>query len=235
MPQAGNSAHSLPLPPLDTQLPKWYHSIHELPLNKFAECSYNQNLHALTIQGNPSADDLQAAWVSIMAEYSEAIGDNEFTLKLRLFQETETLRINYEALMHLIETIEGVTGAGEAVLWSEPCRDIVGSINKALRTSFRFPPDDAEQFSADIKRCRARSAGLKIGLELKMQAYDAIQSKEAVEGGPIKRGYFESILISLSDHAGFEVRDSITVYVFCERIKKLNAHNEAMDKLNKRK
>jgi hypothetical protein len=46
------------------------------------------------------------------------------------------------------------------------------------------------------------------------------------------RAYFESILITLSDHAGYHIKDDITVYEFGERIRRLNHYIKKLNDNN---
>jgi hypothetical protein len=67
---------------------KYYTHITELPLSKYIECAVGDkpNLAALIIEGMPTEGELLTAWAEIRSQYSDAMGDQEHKVYLKLFK-----------------------------------------------------------------------------------------------------------------------------------------------------
>jgi hypothetical protein len=210
--------------PVDMDHPsgKWYQHITDLPLRNFIECSIGENYQALVIFGSPSEYDLLLAWSNIQQEYADAMGDNEHRLYITLFKEVTLLKVTLQTIHYLIEILQEV--------YYEP---YTLELNKLLHTNFKFDPSDKQKYHETLKRCYNRSKGIKIDLELKLVQFKAIEKKNQETGKKPTKEYYQSILITLSDHAKFPVQDSITVYEFCDRVRRLNKYCEQVDKMKR--
>lgn len=204
-----------------TQSAKWYRHITELPLNRFIDCLVDGNIYALVITGKPSDEELMDAWVDIQAEYAHAVGTNEYRLYVGLLREVLILGAAMAQIDCFISLMEE---------FYHP--EILSRLNKLLRTSFTLDPSDNEKYKATVKRFRMRSKGVKIDLDLKEIQLEGMKKK--MEGSATKpdRAYFHSVLVTLSDHAKYHITDSLTVFEYCERLRRYTNFCEKV-KLNK--
>jgi hypothetical protein len=194
---------------------KWYQHITQIPLSKFIDVAVDDNYAALVITGYPAIEELQLAWSQISGEYADAIGDNEHRMYVSLFRDVTLLTVNLKTINYLVEILERV--------YHEPFAE---QLNKLLSTNFQFDHTDPEKYFAQLKNCLMRSKALKINLDLKEMQLKAIREKHQAPGQKLTREYFQSILITLSDHVQYPVTDGISVYEFCDRIKRFNKHCE---------
>lgn len=206
--------------PTDTDQPsgKWYQHITELPLRNFIDCIVNGNYHALVIAGNPSEHELLLAWSNIQQEYADVMGNHEHRFYITLFKEVTLLKVTYQTIHYLIDILK--------LVYYEP---YTIELNKLLRTTFKFDHTDAKKYHDTLNRCYNRSKGIKIDLELKLVQFKAIEKKNQETGTKPTKEYFQSILITLSDHAKYPVTDSITVYEYGERVCRFIKYREQLE------
>lgn len=206
--------------PTESQSPRLYHSINQLPLSKFIECDVDKNLSALIISGFPSQVELQIAWAEIQGEYADAMGDHEHSLYIRLQRDITFLEITIQQIEILVECLHQI--------YYEP---FLVKLNGLLFTSFKLDPSNPEEYHKILKGCLNRSKGVKLDLDLKRIEFEAIQEKN--KNNKTSREYYQSILITISDYAQYQVHDNITVYEFCERVKRYNHYCKEQEKKKK--
>jgi hypothetical protein len=206
---------------VDTRSSRLYRSIAQLPLNKFIDVVVDSNLYALVISGSPSVVDLEQAWAEVKGEYLDAVGDHESKLYWSLFREINILTITLNQIKLLVEMLEQV--------YYPPFAE---KLNRLLHTAFAFDPNNEEEYIRLLKGCINRSKAYKIDLDLKTIHMQSIDEKRQ-SGGSYSREYFQSVLITISDHAKYPVSDTISVYEFCERMRRYNHYCEQMNKRNK--
>lgn len=187
-------------------LSSWYRTIHQLPLCKFIECAVDGNLAALITSGLPSEDQLLLAWAGIYEQYADVMGDNDHKRLTTLFKEITTLSIEYRQIHCLIE-----------VLTNHRYPPFERRLNMLLYTNFKF----AENRQKELDTCRRLSKSILVKVDLKTAQQEALKLKLSTGNKPT-REYFFTWLINLSDHAGYQVTDTITVFEFCERVKRYN-------------
>jgi len=204
----GNSAtHSSPTPK-DTQSHKWYQSIVDLPLNRFIDCACNNNLSALIISGFPDPEQLTIAWAEINEQYSEAMGDSTHKLYVTLFKEVTALTIDLRQIAALIE-----------LLYQVKYKPFEDRLNSLLFTNFRFEDNRTKE----LETCTRLSKSIAVKIDLKTARLVAMQSGNVDKKKPTPE-YFYSVLITLSDHAQYQITDSVTVFEYCERVKRLGQY-----------
>lgn len=91
----------------DTELPKLYHRISDLMLDKYITAKCDNDLSVLIISGNPSESELQQCWESIEEQYSEAIGGSQGKARLNEVKDYLELQIRIDRGLSLIRTISG--------------------------------------------------------------------------------------------------------------------------------
>jgi hypothetical protein len=204
---------------MDTPSAKWYRHITEMPLSRFIDVVVDENYAALIITGYPPIDELHAAWLDIQGEYADAMGDSEHRLYISLFKEAIVLKTNLDLIIVAVGVLEQTYSP-----------ELLSRLNKLLNTSYTLDPNDPVKYKATLKSCIMRSKAIKINLDMKEMQLKAIQEKEQEPGKKPTREYFQSILITLSDHAKYSIQDSITVFEFCDRVKRFNKYCEQVKK-----
>lgn len=199
---------------------KLYQNIHDLPLFKFKDCVVEQNLHVLVIEGTPTEDQLKEAWEQIASEYAAAVGDAEYKLYFNTYRELLQMAVDLSNAELLIDTLRKA--------FYQPLLD---ELNKLLGSSVKLDGLQKEAYYKQLDVLYKRSRGIKIKLDLKNMQFKAMEQKFGERGsGKPTREYFDSMLITLSDHAGYQLTDSISVFEYCERIKRYTKYVEQMQK-----
>jgi hypothetical protein len=205
---------------------KYYQSIVDLPLNKFIECMVDKNLFALVISGEPSLEQLTTAWEDVMNEYSDIMMDGEGKLHFNLLKEVELLKLDIQKVNICLQILEAEVNFPEFVT---PDKKYATDLNKLSNSNFSFDHSKPDQFRNELKRATNRSKSLLILLGIKQSNLDAINTKaNTIVKKPTKE-YFYSILNTLSMFTKFQLTDAITVYSFCDWIKKYNEHTKFLE------
>lgn len=202
--------------PMENQSGEYYRSIGKLPLSRFIDVVVDNNIYALVITGHPTIEQLHDAWNDINSQYADAIGDAEYKLYLSAFKDVTVLTLTLQAIEACIDTLKLFP---HAYLFDE--------LNRLLSTSFNFDFKDYDEYQKLLKRCWQRSRSFKIQLDLKLISFEAIR-KKFEDSKPPTREYFQSILITLSDHAKYPIMETITVFEFAERLHRLNKYHEQL-------
>jgi hypothetical protein len=215
-----NGSNSTPSKPTDSVIPsfKYFQSITELPLSKFIEVAVDDNYAALVISGNPDMDVLKDAWYEIYQEFLDSMGDANQLLILKLYKEITRLAIQQEQIQMLIDFL--------SVYKYKKYED---QLNKILLTKFQFKDKRKDDLERSVRIARQMS----IQIDIKQMQLNNIRDKAPKDGQKISRGYFQSILITLSDFAKYPVLESITTFEFCERVKRLTAFAQAQKQKKK--
>mgnify|MGYP000075347884 FL=1 len=196
--------------------PIFHKTLDSLPLNKFIDCIVDNNLQALTISGFPVEQELKTAWDNILLEYIEVTGTNEYRMYVQLFKDISIAKIIMNQLSIALNILQ--------VSYDE---FFATEVNKILRTSCRFNWADQASYQAEIKKCFNRSKALKIALDLKLMKFEAIEAKNKTgTDQKIDRRYFTSILITLSDHAKYQIQETIKMSEYCERVRRFTEYCE---------
>lgn len=218
----GNTSSAMPSSPTSKDIPscRWSQGIATLYLDKFIDVAVDGNYSALIIAGYPAQLELELAWANIQQEYAHAIGDHEHKLYVSLYNDITLIQIKLHEVRELVKVL--------AKFYYKPLAD---KLNNLLLTAFKFDPDKPEEYLKLLQGCLNRAKGWQIDLELKQIHFDAIQEKNKQSGTKSTREYFQSVLITISDHAKYPViAASITVYEFCERVKRFNKYCEQVEK-----
>jgi len=202
---------------------KYYTSITELPLHSYVDCLIKNNLSHLIISGSPSPDNLAIAWSDITQEYVDAIGNSGFEMYLMLAKELALLEVR----LCLVENCV-------AILKCVYEKKYADKVNEILHTNFVFDYNDQDKYQELLDRCLVRSKSIFIQITLKRAQLEGQDARFKSDSKAPTREYFQSILITLSDHAKYEIGDSITVYKFTDRIRRLNEYVRSLEKQNKK-
>jgi|GEM_PF-1041683 len=226
MANGSSKTPSLPTPESPGQSSgKWYQSIIDLPLSRYISAKVDGNLQALVIEGNPTPNDLEKAWLNIEMECIDLVGTVEQKAELKLKKDIDIMQANLLICEVCIQQLS---------LSYHP--DFEMYLNNILKANIKLDPTDPVKYHALLKNCWNRSRGIKINLDLKVIEYNAVAEKlqKQGEGQPYTREYFATMLITLSDFAQYQVQDTITVFEYYDRLRRLIAHNAEMDRRNKK-
>lgn len=182
----------------------------------FVDCIVDDNLHSLVISGKPTDDELAEAWGNILSEYTDAIGNNEYKLYVGLYKEISILKLTYHQILNAVSVLKHT--------YSEY---LCNELNRLLGQRCVFNWNDQPSYQEALNKCLRRSKSIKISIDLKVIQFEGIQKKHKDENRQeYTRAYFDTVLINLSDHAKYEIQDTITVGKYCERVTRLNKYIE---------
>ena len=208
----------------DTKSSKWYQSIVDLPLSRFIDCVTENNIYALVISGTPDPDQLQASWSIIRTQYAEAMKDQDWLAFARMNREVAQLQIQYTQIHICIDQLKDFY-----------CVQFKKALNTLLSSSFVFDVNDPVKYDEELQRAGNRSKGIKIELDLRTIRLNAMMEKMAIRGDHVGREYYEQVLITLSDEAGYALRiEDMTVYQYCERVRRLQVKAEQLKATKKK-
>jgi hypothetical protein len=212
---------SMPLKHTDqaSQSAQWYQHITDLPLPKFIECDVDGNLSALVKSGFPDQETVYRAWLNIKTEYADAVGTSAHRLYVNLLRDVSILNLTLEAINQIVEILE-----------SRFYPQLVTWLNKTLSTTFIFDPKDPVKYKAVLKNALMRSKAIKINIDIKEKQLSVMKAQNEGIGQVPTREYYLGYLITLSNHAKYQLPSDITVFEFCERIKRFVAECDRLKK-----
>jgi hypothetical protein len=168
----------------------------------------DNDLQALVISGIPAQEELEKAWGDIRLEAADKGGDLEYKVYLNLFKEVNTLKGDIDRIRELI-----------ALLKETYVPQFAKKLNALLVTNFVFDVNRPDDYDKLLERCYNMTGGLQLRLTLQSKNFEALQKKN--EGGaPPSRDYYLSLLITLSDNAGYNLGEEVTVFEFYERMRR---------------
>lgn len=179
-----------------------------------------ENLQPLIISGQPTIKELQNAWSNIIEEYKKNVADGEYILYLETYRELRELEF-------LISNIKFCV----LFLRKNNTQYFINELNDCLRP-FKFIADwnDQVEWKSKLDDCLTRIIGFETQLEMKQISFNSLQKKEDSEEGKADEGYYTSIMITLSDHAGYQLPDTILTLEYVKRLKRYldfaKAHKE---------
>jgi len=213
-----NSGSASPTSPSssDISLSKYYQHINQLPLNKFIDVVVDGNIYALVISGDPTKDQLLQAWNDIVLQFADAIKDQESRLFFQKERELNIIRLTHHQILECIKLLERIYA-----------KQFADMLNRLLGSSFKFNVLTAQEYDKELRAAYSRSKGIKIDMNLKEMAYEKMKQKFEETGKKPTREYYQGVLITLSDYARYPILETtITVYEFCERIRRINYIND---------
>lgn len=217
-----DSSSSSSLSPLPETIPspKYYRSIYKLPLHRFIDCMVDQDLQALVISGKPTREELEKVWGEIKLEAADKAGDLEYRVYLNLYKEVNTLKGDIDKAHELI-----------ALLHDTYVPQFARKLNALLITDFAFDVMNAEEYDRILEVCYNMTGGLQLRLTIQQKNFEAIQKKNEGNAAPT-RDYYLSLLITLSDNAGYGLDENITVFEFYERMRRAIQRTKDLKKKN---
>jgi len=205
----GSSSNSWSSPqplPEASPSPRYYRTIYQLPLSRFVDAQVDKNLYALVISGTPTIEELTAIWEIIKLEAADKAGDLEYRTYMNLFKDIHRLKGDIDSIREQI-----------TILRDTYVKRFADRLNALLVTNFAFDVSRPEEYDKLLDRCYNMTGGLQLRLELLTNNFKAIEAKHKGNKEP-DREYYMSLLITLSDNAGYGLSDNITVFEFYERM-----------------
>lgn len=191
---------------------KYHQHITTLPLERFIDCLVDGNLQALVIEGEVPNDVLNEAWEAIQHQYAETLGDGEQRLYLTMFKEVNHLTITLNQIYLLCDVLSKVY-----------VKQFATQLNSLTGKSFPFNVQDEASYEADIKKSLDASMKYRVRLDMKLIAFNKLQQKiEAKGGDKPTREYFLSMLNVLEEHFKTKMEESMTVYRYADRLKRMS-------------
>lgn len=178
----------------------------------------DNNLYALVISGHATIEELQDVWEQIRMEAADKGGDLEHRLYLNLFKEINALKSNIDEIRDLI-----------SIMQDTYTDQFAKKLNARLITNFAFDVTKPEEYDKLLQRCYNMTGGLQLRLTMLITNFKAIEEKNK-DNKPPSREYYLSLLITLSDNAGYSLGDSITVFEFYERMARAQKRTEQLNK-----
>lgn len=195
-----------------------YQHINEMPLSRWMDLIVDGYSGAVVKSGNPPEHEIAKAENELRIQYADAIGDAEYRMYVNAIKEVASLEMTLSQIHNLVRALADTY-----------VPQFVKALNKLLHSNLVFDVTKPQEYDESLQRAIRRSAGLKIRRDLKQAAL--VKMEEKYNGtGKVSREYYLGVLISLSNDAGFRMNENdITVWEFCERIKRLNRKNEMLN------
>lgn len=150
-------------------------------------------------------------------QYADAIGTEDQKLYFNKLREYGLQSSNYTLLM-----------TGLDILTKVRDQVVVDKVNEILGTYYQFPDQDRERYHKDLKSAFSRSKTEKIQLEILSVTVNEMAKGFQEKGSKVTESLFRSVLITLSDHAGYAIDVHISTYEYCERVRRYNKHVEQL-------
>jgi len=177
----------------------------------------------LIISGNPSQAEIDAAWFQIYAEYIDLSLNTDIKYSLRLTNEELHLK---SRLMRIDLCVKGLRLLIENNMQDQ---SLVETLKNDYNFRLVYDWNNKESFLRDLNTVVSRSQRWDIQAQLKRVEIEAYQAKD--KGEKPNRVYFTTILIRLSDHAGYRLTgDNLTVAEFAIRKQDYINHIEQLNK-----
>jgi len=194
-----------------------YQNISELPLYLFIDASVDDKISGLVKTGFPTEMEIQGIWQEIMIQFNEAMGDNEsrriFSLHKQIKSKDVTRDLINKALF-MLRHPDRLTPKGIAKFEK--------FLNDTLYSNIVLDLEDKDEYEDQLQVFKNMAASITLAIDMHMIEYKALKDKKKSVGQKPDRIYYQTVLLNLSDHAGYEVTDKISTFEFCERFRRLN-------------
>jgi hypothetical protein len=160
----------------------------------------------------PTAEELKLLWEDIVFQYNDALTDVSQGQMKTLYRQYYEAKVKHDLILKYIELLNN----WYVEKWAK-------ELNRLLGTRFVFDPSQKEDYDKLLDRCFNRSKGQMLQVELLHSQLDAL-TKKMNTGDKPTRDYFYGLLISLSDHAEYQITDQVMTWEVCERMNRLQKY-----------
>jgi len=212
-----NTSEPTSLSPKTTLSETLYHTISDLPLDRFVTCVCDGDLSALIITGAPTEIELQAAWETIYEQYIDALKDKDQMYILKLTKQINALEFDIKLIQLCIKRLS-----------VEHSPEVLSQLKKVISVPGKFNPEDAEQYAKDLSVAITRSKSLILDIENKKGELSRITPKNASE--KMDRGSFDGLIVKISKYMHFRVdKKQTTVSEFVQMVVDMRETAESME------
>lgn len=193
-------------------------------MSRFIHCIVTGDLFQLVKHGTPTDPlILHNTWSNILTEYSEAIGNSEYKLYVKLKSEVGELKLRYESMKTILDMLQpGIYS-----------KFLCECLNKELGSKYKFDYTSEKSYQRELNGCNSKIKSFKLQLQFKENHLQTVKNKQQ-KGDPPSYQYYDSIIISLEDHSKNTINpDIITVSKFCERLKRLTIYIDNLNNVKK--
>lgn len=196
---------------------KVHNSCTTLPLAIYIRCQLGGDLKELTIEGEPTTEELKTAWQAITQEFFDLSEDKQANYELGLLTQIEILNIKIITIQQSVE-----------ILKKYRCDELVDILHK-LGYRFPFNIDNEKEYLNDLKRVIDRAKILVIQLKDK-QAELAVIAKNKDSSEKVGAKYYDKILSILSQYMKHHIDEyKTTVSRYAAMLNMYIAHNEQLN------
>lgn len=191
---------------------KLYRSIHQLPLVKFITCVCDNDLSVLAIEGNPSHEELNAAWELVYNEYIDALKNDDMQYIDKLTKDYNLLITRYNVILLLIGAVQYA-----------PVDYLIDELKRWYELPVTLNPKDKAGFKRDLAVITARNQRwFSDALQIKRQI-DQLEPDQK-DNVKITRTWFDEQIVALSRFSKYHInKNETTVSEFVIMVKDLKA------------
>ena len=163
-----------------------YRTCDKLPMDRFIDCLCNDNIQALSINGNQDEKKLNEAWLTIMNEYYELRGDD-----INLVEQWQLSRDVTRLNNHLFLLEVAIDFLKDK--WSDSLSNSIRRLGYVFNPSSKIPGEYNEDLNKVINRSKTKYIQLQqLSKALQLQI-DGLGDKKP------KRDYFDNLLIQIEE------------------------------------
>lgn len=188
-------------------------SLEDLLFTDFIKCACDKEYSVLVVQGEPTDEQLQVAWVVLWSEHLSLMASKEASAHIEISAKIERMSTKIIIVSKLIE-----------VLKVEPHESLIAEL-KEWGYSYQFTPESIEK---DIQRVTNKIANDKTKLAIAIKEYEDKQLESSSNGEATKDMYL-NILYAIEEKKKMEFDlENLTAYKFTIMYKNLIDYNEKL-------
>jgi|SRR5688572_12721603 len=172
-------------------------SCHTLLMKDFIKCRVESDLQYLIISGEPTTDELNAAWAKISDEFFDLAEKAQNLYALELYMELEALHYKMQVVSECVE-----------IMRSYRCEELV-KLLKDMGYNYPFDAEDEVKYLKDLDRVTTRAKALVIAYNERSARLDILKEKESPDQVESYQ-YYDKILAVLSKFNGYHVDENTT-------------------------
>lgn len=177
-------------------------------MNQFKRCICHNDLKALVVQGEATAEELADAWMNLFYEYCDLVEATETMHRALLQYEIELYSKHNILIAEWVKllTVQHLPGVAEAI--------------KTLGFDVELNPNNTDQYQSDLKRVLAELAYHKIKLRINEAELKFIIENQSTIEDVVDDKYFKTIFFRINNYAKREaINGMTTVEDYCVALK----------------
>jgi len=200
---------------------KLYQSINKLPLTIFIDCLVDKDYNGLIIEGEPTKEEIEKAWATIMEEYGNSVSPNEVESKLRDLKTLAKKEYQIKRIEMLLDLLEKM-----------PCEKLY---NMMYTFGYTLPKLKYTQENVDKVLAQFIAYLKKDITDYQILAKKLETKQDDTDKPKYTRQYFDDVLISISIALKMPTIsvNNITLGAFCAYLNRYNAFIKSQQKQTK--